>query len=388
LATVQERLAPLLQRQCPFKTVPKTNGPAHWVRPELVCEVSFHGWSPDNILREPIFEGLREDKDPRSVHREIPKPITMTNQPAAKAANSQPVADEPTFTNLTKIYWPEDGYTKGDLIEYYRQVAPHLLPYLRDRPESLNRHPNGIRGKSFFQKDMSRQPPPSWVETVMVHSDSENRDIRYLVCQNEATLLYMANLGCIELNPWNSRIQAPGRPDYLIIDLDPEDTPFQQVIETAQAVHKLLEKMHLANVCKTSGKRGLHIFVPLAAQYDYDQAKSFAEFVAKLVHRTLPAITSLARSPAQRQQRVYLDFLQNRQGQTLAAPYSVRPVAGAVVSTPLKWSEVKRGLEPNRFTMKTVPKRLDKVGDLWKAALGEGADLTGAIKRYAASARS
>jgi bifunctional non-homologous end joining protein LigD len=146
--------------------------------------------------------------------------------------------------------------------------------------------------------------------------------------------------------------------------------------------------MHLANVCKTSGKRGLHIFVPLAAQYDYDQAKSFAEFVAKLVHRTLPAITSLARSPAQRQQRVYLDFLQNRQGQTLAAPYSVRPVAGAVVSTPLKWSEVKRGLEPNRFTMKTVPKRLDKVGDLWKAALGEGADLTGAIKRYAASARS
>jgi bifunctional non-homologous end joining protein LigD len=382
LTSVQKRLAPLHQRQSPFKTIPKIPEQVHWIRPELVCEVNFHGWSPEGHLREPIFEGLRDDKDPQSVHREAPKPVAIINHQASKAVTMQPSTDEPMFTNLTKVYWPEDGYTKGDLIEYYRQVAPHLLPYLRDRPESLNRHPNGIHGKNFFQKDMSRQPPPSWVETVMVHSETENRNIKYLVCQNEATLLYMANLGCIEINPWNSRTQAPGRPDYLIIDLDPEKTPFQQVIETAQAVHKQLEKMQLANLCKTSGKRGLHIFVPLAAQYDYDQARSFAEFVAKLVHRTLPDNTSLARSPAQRQQRVYLDFLQNRQGQTLAAPYSVRPVIGATVSTPLKWSEVKRGLDPTRFTMKTIPKRLDKVGDLWKPSLGPGADLATALKWY------
>jgi bifunctional non-homologous end joining protein LigD len=228
---------------------------------------------------------------------------------------------------------------------------------------------------------MSRQPPPSWVQTVSMHSEAESRNITYLVCQNEATLLFMANLGCIELNPWNSRVATPDRPDYLIIDLDPEDTPFQKVIETAQAVHKQLEKMHLANVCKTSGKRGLHIFVPLAAQYDYDHTKGFAELVAKLVHQKLPAITSITRSPSQRQKQVYLDFLQNRKGQTLAAPYSVRPVPGALVSTPLKWTEVKRGLDPAKFTIKTLMKRLDKVGDLWKQSLGSGADLSKALQQ-------
>jgi bifunctional non-homologous end joining protein LigD len=184
------------------------------------------------------------------------------------------------------------------------------------------------------------------------------------------------------LNPWNSRIATPEYPDYLIIDLDPEDAPFQQVIETAQAVHKLLDKFGIQSLCKTSGKRGLHIFVPLAAQYDYDLTKSFAELIANLVHRSIPTITSVIRKPVQRKKRVYLDFLQNRRGQTLAAPYSVRPVPGALVSTPLKWSEVKKGLDPSKFTMKTMAKRIDKVGDLWGAILGPGADLAEALQRY------
>src|SRR5262245_59401083 len=288
---------------------------------------------------------------------------------------------EPTLTNLDKLYWPKEGYTKGDLIHYYREIAPVILPYLRDRPESLRRHPNGITGQFFFQKDFSKQPPPDFVETVPITSESDSETILYIVCQNEPTLLYMANLGCIEINPWNSRVQSKDNPDYLIIDLDPEAIPFDRVVEAAIAVRKLLEKAGAESYCKTSGKRGIHVFVPLGAEYDYDQAKQFAEIVANLVNGQLPTTTSVIRSPAKRQKRVYLDFLQNRRGQTLAAPYSVRPAPGATVSTPLKWSEVRKGLDPSKFTIWTMPKRLDKVDDLWKPVLGKGIDLEGCLGR-------
>ncbi len=290
------------------------------------------------------------------------------------------VAD-PSLTHLDKVYWPEEGYTKGDLIAYYRRVAPVLLPYLRDRPESLHRHPNGINGKSFFQKDVSRQRPPDWVKTVALPNESSDKDVTYVLCQNEATLLYLVNLGCIELNPWNSRAGAPDKPDYLIIDLDPVEVPFARVVETASAVRKMLDRAGAASLCKTSGKRGLHIFVPLGAAYDHDQARQFAELIANLVHRQLPAITSVKRSPSLRQGRVYLDFLQNSRGQTAAAPYSVRPYAGATVSTPLQWREVKKGLDPAAYAMKTLPRRLDKIGDLWQPALGPGVDLSACLER-------
>jgi bifunctional non-homologous end joining protein LigD len=191
----------------------------------------------------------------------------------------------------------------------------------------------------------------------------------------------MANLGCIEINPWNSRVQAPENPDYLIVDLDPEVISFAQVIEAAAAVHKTLDKIGAENLCKTSGKRGLHIMVPLGAQYDYDQARQFAEIVANVVHSQLPETTSVARSTALRQGRVYLDYLQNRRGQTLAAPYSVRPYPGATVSTPLRWQEVKRGLDTGKFTLRTMAKRLDRVGDLWAPILGPGIDLEDCLHR-------
>ena len=199
--------------------------------------------------------------------------------------------------------------------------------------------------------------------------------------QAAPTLVYLANLGCIELNPWHSRVQTLDQPDYLLLDLDPVEIAFAEVVEVAQAIRELLERVDAACCCKTSGKRGLHVFVPLGAKYDYDQARQFAEIIANLVHAQLPGSTSVVRSPAKRQRRVYLDFLQNRRGQTLAAPYSVRPNPGATVSTPLKWSEVRKGLDPANFTIRTIPKRLDKVGDPWKPVVGRGIDLEACLGR-------
>jgi bifunctional non-homologous end joining protein LigD len=368
LADMRARLEPLIQRACPFRARPKTNAPPHWVVPQLVCEVTFQEWTQDAKMRQPIFLGLREDKAPKKVRRETSLPVT--DMPSA-----------PTLTHLEKVYWPDEGYTKGDLIAYYREVAPVILPYLRDRPQSLHRHPNGIAGASFFQKDVGKQPPPAWVKTIALPSGSGGKKVTYLLCQDERSLLYLANLGCIEINPWNSRVRALDRPDYLIIDLDPEAAPFARVLEAAKAVRKALDEAGAVSLCKTSGKRGLHIFVPLGARYDYEQARQFAEIVARLVHERLPRSTSVVRSPSLRQGRVYLDYLQNARGQTLAAPYSVRPSPGATVSTPLHWREVRRGLDPSRFTFKTTPARLAKVGDLWEPILKDGIDLADCLER-------
>ncbi len=368
LADMRARLEPLMQRACPFQTRPKANAPAHWVAPRLVCEVTFQEWTHDGKMRQPIFVGLREDKSPRAVRRETPQPATDA-------------AAEPIGTHLDKIYWPDEGYTKGDLIDYYREVAPVILPYLRDRPQSLHRHPNGIAGTSFFQKDVGKQPPPEWIQTVRVPSGSAGRKVTYLLCQDERSLLYLANLGCIEINPWNSRVGSLDKPDYLMIDLDPEAVPFTRVIEAAAAVRKALDRAGAASLCKTSGKRGLHIVVPLGARYDYEQARQFAEIVARLVTKQLPRSTSVVRSPSERQGRVYLDYLQNARGQTLAAAYSVRPVARAPVSTPLRWREVRKGLDPSRFTLKTIPGRLDRLGDLWQPVQKDGIDLADCLER-------
>lgn len=391
LADVHARLEPMVQAACPFKKRPDTSTPAHWLTPQLVCEISFAGWTDDGHVRFPVFVGLREDKSAASVQREDPQPVTNVVAPAPASGvkstgptrllvNGRPLQ----VTNLRKVFWPAEGYTKGDLIDYYRAVAPTILPYLRDRPQSLNRHPNGIEGKNFFQKDASRQPPPDWIQTVVLPTDSRKREtIRYFVCQEEATLVYLANLGCIELNLWGSRLPTLDRPDYLAIDLDPEDIEFDEVVRTAQTIRQVLDQFGIEGLCKTSGKRGLHIYVPLGAAYPYEQARQFAELIAALVHQQLRQTTSLFRLPKQRQQRVYLDCLQNGRGKTLAAPYSVRPYPGATVSTPLEWREVKKGLDPSRFTIRTLPGRIDKIGDLWEPILGPGIDLQACLERLA-----
>lgn len=288
--------------------------------------------------------------------------------------------DQVPITHPDKIFWPKEKITKGDLIKYYRSVAKYILPYLKDRPESMNRHPGGITGPSFFQKNVADQSP-DWVKTKKIYSESNKANINYLVCEDEATLVYMANLGCIEINPWNSRLPKLNNPDYLIIDLDPEKIAFDKVVEVALTVHKLLDSINVPNYCKTSGATGLHIYVPLAGKYTYDQTKDFAHIIAVLVNQKLPDITSVERMPKKRQKKVYLDFLQNRKGQTLAAAYSVRPKPSATVSTPLEWREVKIGLDPKNFTIKNTLARIKKKGDLWKPVLGKGADLTQALKK-------
>jgi bifunctional non-homologous end joining protein LigD len=413
LAELRSQLDGLTQGTCPFKKRPNTNAPVHWVRPELVCEVSFDAWTNDGYIRHPVFLGLREDKAASEVRRERPASVdsSLVNADVKTAKEVDRQAKTPptrrgratpavggqarqsqgiqeigghlvSVTNLNKVYWPEDGYTKGDLIGYYREIVDFILPYLRDRPESLHRHPNGVQEKSFFQKDVSRQPPPDWVRTAEL-IDSDGKRTRTILCQDEATLVYLANLGCIELNPWHARVGILDQADYLVLDLDPENVSFDHVIEAAQTIRKVLHQAGAEGFCKTSGQRGLHVYVPFGARHSHDQAKQLAELIARIVNARLPASTSLVRNPKSRQGRVYLDWLQNGKGKTLAAPYSVRPRPMATVSTPLKWTEVRRGLDPAKFTIRTMPKRLDLVGDLWKPVLGPGIDLSACLERLA-----
>ena len=261
------------------------------------------------------------------------------------------------FTNLDKVYWPKEGFTKGDLLQYYRDVSSIILPYLKDRPQSLHRFPNGIEAEGFFQKNIDHSFP-DWVPRCEIqHSD---KIVTYLMIPDERTLLFSVNLGCIEFNPFNSRVQNLEYPDYLILDLDPEDISFEAVIETAQILYDLLSSYSVPCYCKTSGATGLHLYVPMGGQYTYEQVKDFAHILASLAHERLPKITSLERNPSKRQQKVYIDYLQNNFGQTVAAPYCVRPRPGAPVSTPLAWSEVKPGLDPLKFNIKTILPRLKK----------------------------
>jgi len=283
------------------------------------------------------------------------------------------------LTNRQKIFWSQEGYTKGDLLDYYREIAPVMVPYLKDRPQVLHRHVDGHQGKEFFQR-ISRNRP-SWVQTAKVPTSKKTYERDFILCQNWPTLLWMANFGCVEFIPWNSRVGSLDWPDWLVIDLDPNDVPFHQVVECAQVVHKLLDQAGAASCCKTSGKRGLHVFVPLGAKYHFQQAKMLGEIICHLVHAQLPGTTSLDHRPEKRQGKIYLDHTRNARGQAMAAPYGVRPWPGATVSTPLKWSEVRRGLDPAKFTIKTMPKRLEKVGDLWQQTLGEGIDLLECLER-------
>lgn len=283
------------------------------------------------------------------------------------------------LTNRQKVFWPEDGFTKGDLLDYYREIAPVIMPHLVDRPQVLHRHVDGHDGKEFFQRISKGQP--SWIQTVQIQTSKRNSTRPFVLCQNWPSLLWMANFGCIELIPWNSRINSLDWPDYLVIDLDPQDVAFDKVVEVAQVVHKLLDKIGAANFCKTSGKRGMHIYVPLGSQYQFAQAKLFGEIIVRLVHQKLPALTTLNQSLDERKGRIYLDHTRNSRGQAMAAPYCARPHPGATVSAPVKWSEVKKGLDPARFTIKSMPKRIEKVGDLWEPVLGKGIDLLKCLER-------
>lgn len=356
-------LKPLVTTHSPFSVTPKTNMPATWVKPKIVAQVKFSEWTRDGVMRQPIFLGLREDKKPEDVKQEQ----IIRVQSKKDDEPTLPIKTKAQLSNLDKIFWPQEGYTKGDVLAYYDRIAPYILPYLKDRPESLNRHPDGIDGISFYQKDITSAP--DWVKLVPIYSESDKKNLHWLVCNDKDSLLYLANLGCIELNPWSSRVNKKEHPDYLIIDLDPNGVEFKEVVTTAQTVKKLLDEAKIESFVKTSGKTGLHILIPLGARYTFTQTKQFAEVLANMASQRLPHTTSVVRSPEKREKKVYIDFLQNRFGQTITAPYSLRPVPNAPVSTPLDWDEVTTKLSPTDFTIKNIFKRLEKKGDIWKKLL-------------------
>ncbi|WP_247654976.1 DNA ligase D [Chitinophaga varians] len=417
---MMKQFTSLETKKSPFAVIPDVNKPSRfrpnppqaaavWLKPKLICEVSFREMTSDGVMRHPSFEGMREDKTPTQVTTEKPVKIKTTNAkaPTKKAAAKsttlkkalKPAAakvrqtllnpGEETqvrtinghalkFTNLSKIYWPGEKITKRDMINYYYQMAPFIVPYIKDRPQSLNRFPNGINGESFYQKDVSGKAP-DWVPTFPYHSSDEPREKEYLVGENEATLLYMASLGCIEINPWSSRLRKPENPDWCIIDLDPDKTTFDQVIEAAQVTHEILDAAGIPGYCKTSGSTGLHIYIPLGAKYTYEQSKEFGRIIARLVHGRLPETTSIERATNRRKRKMYIDFLQNRPQATVAAPYSLRPKPGATVSMPLHWEEVKKGLTMKDFTIYNAVARVREQGDIFKPVLGKGINMKAAL---------
>jgi bifunctional non-homologous end joining protein LigD len=284
------------------------------------------------------------------------------------------------ITHLDKLFWKQEGITKGQLINYYREMADWITPYLKDKPLSMRRQPDGIDSPGFFQKDTDPSHLPAWVKTEPLHSESNDKDVHYIIGDDAATLLYMVNLGCIEINPWLSSYKKPGNPDYLVIDLDPHDVPFSEAVEAALKTQEVFARMKLDVFIKTSGSKGLHIYCHLGARYDYDFARMFAEYVANLIHDELPDTTSVERNPAKRKNKTYIDFLQNSRGQTIACPYSVRPKPGATVSAPLHWHEVTNDLKLSDYTIFNMPDRVKKIEDPWKNLTKTNADLKNALE--------
>ncbi|MCD6062272.1 MAG: ligD [Flavipsychrobacter sp.] len=386
LKEVYGKLQDLVTDTSPFEDKIKVNSPVTWVKPKLVCNLKFTEVTADGNRRHPVFMGLRKDKAAKEVKLEAPvetekaEPVTVEQKAMQKTTTIS--GKKLPLTNLDKVYWPEEGYTKGDVINYYSEMAKHMIKYLKGRPQSLMRTPNGITGGAFYHKDAGENAP-DWMETYPVWSDSSNKTVDYLLCNDKPSLLYIANLGCIEINPWNSTIKKPDHPDYFIMDIDPsEKNSFDQVIECAQVIKEILDKAGAESYCKTSGSTGLHIYVPLGAKYTYEEAKQFAEMIAQFAQEQLPGFTTLERSLSKRgKDRIYIDYLQNRRGQTLSSVYSLRPKPGAPVSTPLEWKEVKKGLQPTDFNIENIFKRIEKKGDLFAPVLGKGIDMLKAIKK-------
>lgn len=377
---LRDKLARIERKSSPFAVTPKPNAPVHWVRPMLVCEMSFSEWTKEGYMRHPQFEGMRDDKKATAVRREESKAVKPTKKTAVKTA-SDGMPFEPT--HLDKVFFPKTNYTKGALLTYYTAVAKFILPYLADRPHSLNRMPDGVNGPSFYQKN--NEHLPEWVPHADIWSDSNNGNLRWMVGGELNTLLYMVQLGCIEINPWNSRVNRLKHPDWIVIDLDPEGVTFEKVIEVAHTVKDVCDEWGIPVHPKTSGKTGIHIFIPTGSKYTDDQCRNLAHLIVIEVNKRQPKVTSIERSPAKRKHRIYLDWLQNREGQTLAAPYSVRPTPEANVSMPLRWEEVKPGLKPSDFTIANALTRLKKTGDLWAPVLGSGFDLAKVLKKIESS---
>ena len=407
LGQMYKQLKPLEVAKSPFSTTPKTNSPPHWVKPQVVVEVKFNEWTEGGHLRQPIFIGVRDDKKAKDVVREevgmaargratakkgVKKGVKKGGKKTVKKTGGKRIlrsAQDDTLaqldaieneggngtleldtgsldvTNLKKVFFPDSGHTKGDLMRYYAQVAPYLLPAVADRPLVLKRYPNGIKGMAFYQQKAPAEAPPSVrVEEVRDEGiETQNR----LVGGDLATLLYIVQLGAVSVDPWHSRVQNIEHADYSIIDLDPgPKATFERVIQVAQWVKEVLDELGLHAVAKTSGASGIHIVIPLGPRVPNDSARMVAELVATTVADRHPKEATIIRAvKARPASSVYVDFLQNIRGKTVAGVYSARASKGATVSMPLEWSEIESGLKPTDFTIDNAPKRLAKVGDLW-----------------------
>jgi bifunctional non-homologous end joining protein LigD len=391
LKELHSKLKRLERKTMPFAVVPKEERHAHWVTPKLVAQIKYSEWTEEGSLRHPVFLALRDDKHAKDVKRES----SQTNPPTPKGEDSSVKnnitskettlksvtnkkgwdIDKVEVSNLDKVFWPKEKITKGDVIAYYDEMAGYLLPYINSRPQSMRRTPDGIVKPGFFQKNVAGTAP-EWAVTEKVHSDSTDEDIEFLICNDKETLIYMANLGCIEINPWSSRVGSLDNPDYIIFDLDPNKASLKDLITTANKLKEVLDNLGITGYLKTSGGKGLHVFIPIKPQYTYEQSRDFSHIISQYVHKALPKITSLERLPKKRIGKVYLDFLQNGKGKTMACAYSLRPRDGATASTPLDWDELnQKGFDLKGYNIKTLPERVKEKGDLWAGFFDNAIDL-------------
>jgi len=414
MAAIHARMEPLITPKSPFSVKAKLplRGTT-WIRPELVAQVKFLNWTPDGNLRGPVFLGLREDVNPEDCIRESREAASAAEEPApepamdpAKPKKTKRVplltgpADEARvtvdgnplkMTHLNKVWFPGEGYTKRDLLNFYNDVSPFLIPHLEGRPLSLKRYPNGINEEYFFQKN-SPASYPNWLRFVEILS--EHRDpkkapgmIRYVLAQNTAALLFLVQQGCIDQNPWQSRVGTLDNPDFILIDLDPQGCEYSMIVEAALLVRRTLDKLELEGYPKTTGGDGMHIYIPVIPEYTYDITRTFAEAISRICVAEKPELFTTPRSVEKRQKnKVYFDYLQNGEGKTIAAPYVVRAHPGAPVATPLAWREIKPGLTPAQFHIRNAIARFDKVGDLFAGVLNKKQDLFPAFEKLQALA--
>ncbi|HEY6304856.1 MAG TPA: non-homologous end-joining DNA ligase, partial [Candidatus Angelobacter sp.] len=408
LKSVYEQIKPLIVKKPTLNDVPKEIGEVTWVKPELVCVVKFNSWTDDERLRAPVFMGLRLDGSAKDTVRETPqvpapevrkKDAGEDDSRANTAAEENPgrtdraakgskpkVQLDPLlpadstelaltinnrrlkFTNLKKVFYPADGYTKRDVINFYAAVADLLVPHLQARPLSLKRYPNGIAADFFFQKAVAAGFP-EWLHTEEIPT-SEKASTRMVICDDKASLLYLANLGCIDQNPWMSRLGSLENPDFILIDLDPYYCGYERIVEAAQLVREKLELIGLEGYPKTTGGNGMHIYIPLETRYTYAQSRALAEVLSRWAAAERADLFTMPRTVAAREKgKVYFDWMQNAEGKTISAPYVLRAHPGAPVATPLSWDEVHPGLNPQQFHIANVLRRFERVGDLFAGVL-------------------
>lgn len=389
-------LAPIVRADAPCDPpigatqIPETKTTT-WVDPTYVCEVRYREWTPDNVLRHAAFLRMRPDKDPKDCDRQGTTPAeAKTSAESVVQKSAEPPPPPPktekaiNFSNLKKVYWPGEKYTKGDLVDYYRAIWPWMSRYLINRPLVLTRFPDGIDGKSFYQKD-APEFAPEWIRTYPIWSEDTQRDIDYFVADDVESLLYVANLGSIPMHIWNSRIGSLETPDWCVIDLDPKEAPFSDVIKTAIVFREICEKIGMPSYIKTTGRSGLHILIPLGRQVTYAQCRQLGELLARVALQQVGDIATITRHVTKRGDKVYLDYLQNRHGQLIVAPFSVRPLPGASVSMPLLWDEIDQSLDPRHYTIKTAIERMERLGeDPCAQVLDDKPDLSTILMRLAA----